>query len=112
MHAAQICSMWRWSVPQHPPSTVICGCLDRMSQYWAPSSTGSPSSRSGASLSSRWLRREALARTPRMRVVQDSGERQRAAEVLGSVALLSVLVGSTAGLGSQSPSLYALPKLD
>ena len=37
----------------------------RRSRYCLPSSTGSPASRSGASFSSWWLRREALARMPR-----------------------------------------------
>jgi len=49
--AAQI-SMWRWSVPQHPPSPLICECLAQISRYSMPSSTGSPSSSSGASLRS------------------------------------------------------------
>jgi hypothetical protein len=71
-HARLMHSTCRWSVPQQPPSTLICGCRCRRSRYWPPSSMGSPASRSGASFSSWWLRLEALARMPRMRLVHSS----------------------------------------
>src|SRR4029450_2152911 len=65
VHAVAMCSICRWSVPQQPPSTLICENRARRSLYCWPSSTGSPSSRSVASSSSAWLRFDALARGPR-----------------------------------------------
>src|SRR5262245_13841089 len=65
VQAAPICSICRWSVPQQPPSTLICENCTRRSLYCWPSSMGSPSSRSGAASSSVWLRFDALARMPR-----------------------------------------------
>src|SRR4029077_10858932 len=66
MHALQISSTWRWSVPQHPPNTFSCFSLLRSSWCWRPNCTGSPSSSSVLSLSSAWLWIEALALTPRI----------------------------------------------
>ncbi len=51
MHALQISSTWRWSVPQHPPNTFSCFSLLRSSWCWRPNCTGSPSSSSVLSLS-------------------------------------------------------------
>ena len=34
-HARPICSMWRWSVPQQPPSTLMCGWRSRRSPVLA-----------------------------------------------------------------------------
>src|SRR5262245_49142505 len=65
VQAIPICSICRWSVPQQPPSTLICEKRARRSLYCWPSSTGSPSSRSVASSSSAWLRFDALAGMPR-----------------------------------------------
>ena len=48
-------------------------------RYCAPSSSGLPASRSGDSSSSAWLRREALARRPRMRSRQGAPSVQRVA---------------------------------
>ena len=62
-------STCRWSVPQHPPSTLICGKRRRRSLYWAPSSTGLPMSNSGELSSSAWLRLEEFARRPRKRFI-------------------------------------------
>lgn len=49
--ASAMHSMWRWSVPQQPPSTLICGYRRTRSRYWHASSTGLPASRSGESFS-------------------------------------------------------------
>jgi hypothetical protein len=45
-HAKRICSTCRKSVPQQPPSTLMCRNLRRRSAYCRPSSAGSPMSRS------------------------------------------------------------------
>jgi hypothetical protein len=62
--ARPIASTWRWSVPQHPPTTDSRGNAALSSSYCRASSSGSPASRSGLSSSSAWLRRDALARSP------------------------------------------------
>src|SRR6266478_8705744 len=36
MHALQISSTWRWSVPQHPPYTFSCFSLLKSSLCWRP----------------------------------------------------------------------------
>ena len=65
--AAAVARTWRWSVPQQPPSTVTLGTRRSSCASWPPNSTGSPSSSSSLSSSSAWLKRDTLARTPRIR---------------------------------------------
>ena len=63
-------SRCRWSVPQQPPSTLMCGKRRKRSPYCAPSSSGLPGSSSVALSSSAWLRLDEFARSPRNRVSQ------------------------------------------
>src|SRR5690606_26484323 len=78
--ARQMASTWRWSVPQHPPTTASRGRAVRRSRYSRPSSSGLPVSSSGLLSSSAWLRFEALARRPCSRPSQSPPCRRTAAK--------------------------------